>query len=215
MPSVIITKMRVAGQLQNPRSKETNEDKKTKDLLDRWARPFLNRRFLQTVYGAPEDNEDSVKTQESLSLRLLVSLIISASASALQRTLNGSLRQEQPAFIPAVNALWGQSPEWTEQKHLWQAGIWKPGNKAVCVSLLILVRETLLVHGWPPGFSGSTSACLPSSHTQTHTDVDAGGRESNKPGTYDRFRGQSALRRRFPSRAWPARQNGLSVVLTV
>lgn len=63
------------------------------------------------------------------------------------------------------------------------------------------------------GLSIATS--LPSSHTQTHTDVDAGSRESNKPGNQVCFQDQLPLWCRFPSRAWLALQSELSVVATV
>ena len=52
-------------------------------------------------------------------------------------------------------------------------------------------------------------------HTQTHTDVDAGRRESNKPGNQVVSRTRPALWWRLPSRAWPALQSELSVVTTV
>lgn len=74
--NVIITKMSVRT-VSNPRPNETNEDKKTKALLDQWALSFLNCRFLQIVKGAPEDNEDSIKTHNpSHSVSLSISLYL-------------------------------------------------------------------------------------------------------------------------------------------
>lgn len=143
--------------------------------MDRWTFLFLNCRFLQSVYRARGNIKDSIKPHSvSLSNSLYLHLPFR------ELFLNGSLWQEQSAFFFffffAVNALRGQTAEWTEQTHLWHAGIWKPATRQR-VSPLFHMGETLSDHGWPPGFSGSTSACLPSSHTHTHahTDVDAGG----------------------------------------
>lgn len=50
---------------------------------------------------------------------------------------------------------------------------------------------------------------------QTHTDVDAGRTESNRPGNQVVSRTSPALWCRFPSRAWLALQSELSVDTTV
>lgn len=94
-------------------------------------------------------------------------------------------------FFPAANALRGQTPEWTEQKHLWHAGIWKPATRQRVSPHLLISNGRNSFRPWVAPWLFWIYFCPPSflPHANTHTDVDASVRGSNEPGSGGPFPG--------------------------
>ena len=154
--------------------------------MDGWTCLFLRVEFFQSLNGAPEYNNDSIKPSHSVLLPLSITLqhsiclglrkgvfksFLNPSSKAICNILILHNNETVFALFILVNAPWSQDLERSSQEtqtDLWQTGSGKYIRSQCLSTFLNSFWRTDLRHGWPPALSTSTSpSLLPTcKHTQ-------------------------------------------------